>query len=263
MTERVPPGPRSAGPRSAAKRLHDRFNSPYQAVARFLAQRALLKPLIWSLTRVTVIRSDRLKELTGGFVVVANHSSHLDTPLIVGSLPRPLARYLAAGAAADYFFNVWWRRGLTSLFFNAFPVRRSGPDRSSTNARSLLLRGIPVLIFPEGTRSKDGELGRFKPGAAALAALCDVPCLPVAVIGAHLAHPRGSNWPKRGRFPVGVVFGDPLRLAEGESKGEFAERTRQEIVRLRDLHSAEILGRHALTRRNPPRRERTIRGANK
>ena len=192
-----------------------------------------------------MIRSEKLKDVKGGFVVVANHSSHLDTPLIVGSLPRPLARYLAAGAAADYFFNVWWRRGLTALFFNAFPVRRTGTQTSSTSARSLLMRGIPVLIFPEGTRSKDGELGRFKPGAAALAAACDVPCIPVALIGAHIAHPRGTNWPKRGRFPVGVIFGDPLRVAEGESKGEFAERTRQEIVRLRDLHSADILGRHA------------------
>ena len=241
----MPLNSRPSLPRAAAKRLHDRFNSPYQAIARFLAQRALLKPLIWSLTRVTVIRSEKLKDLKGGFVVVANHSSHLDTPLIVGSLPRPLARYLAAGAAADYFFNVWWRRGLTALFFNAFPVRRTGTQTSATSARSLLMRGIPVLIFPEGTRSKDGELGRFKPGAAALAAACDVPCIPVALIGAHIAHPRGTNWPKRGRFPVGVVFGDPLRLAEGESKGEFAERTRQEIVRLRDLHSADILGRHA------------------
>ena len=241
----MPLNSRPSLPRAAAKRLHDRFNSPYQAIARFLAQRALLKPLIWSLTRVTVIRSEKLKDVKGGFVVVANHSSHLDTPLIVGSLPRPLARYLAAGAAADYFFNVWWRRGLTALFFNAFPVRRTGTQTSSTSARSLLMRGIPVLIFPEGTRSKDGELGRFKPGAAALAAACDVPCIPVALIGAHIAHPRGTNWPKRGRFPVGVIFGDPLRLAEGESKGEFAERTRQEIVRLRDLHSADILGRHA------------------
>lgn len=240
----MPLNSRPSLPRAAAKRLHDRFNSPYQAIARFLAQRALLKPLIWSLTRVTVIRSEKLKDVKGGFVVVANHSSHLDTPLIVGSLPRPLARYLAAGAAADYFFNVWWRRGLTALFFNAFPVRRTGTQTSSTSARSLLMRGIPVLIFPEGTRSKDGELGRFKPGAAALAAACDVPCIPVALIGAHIAHPRGTNWPKRGRFPVGVIFGDPLRLAEGESKGEFAERTRQEIVRLRDLHSADILGRH-------------------
>jgi 1-acyl-sn-glycerol-3-phosphate acyltransferase len=189
----MPLSSRPAGPRSAAKRLHDRFNSPYQAVARFLAQRALLKPLIWSLTSVTVIRSEKLKEVKGGFVVIANHSSHLDTPLIVGSLPRPLARYLAAGAAADYFFNVWWRRGLTALFFNAFPVRRTGTETSSTSARSLLMRGIPVLIFPEGTRSKDGELGRFKPGAAALAAACDVPCIPVALIGAHIAHTRGGR----------------------------------------------------------------------
>ena len=62
--------------------------------------------------------------LSRPFVVVSNHASHLDAPLILGSLPRKLSRYAAAGAAADYFFDVWWRKSLTSLFFNAFPVNR-------------------------------------------------------------------------------------------------------------------------------------------
>jgi 1-acyl-sn-glycerol-3-phosphate acyltransferase len=211
-------------------------------------QRGLLKPLIWSLTRVTVIGREKLKDVAGGFVVVANHSSHLDAPLIVGSLPRRLARYLATGAAADYFFAVWWRRGLTALFFNAFPVKRMESKAKSISARSLLSRGIPILIFPEGTRSKDGELGTFKPGAAALASALDVPCIPMALIGAHVAHPRGANWPRRGRYPVGVVFGEPLRARAGETPGEFAERTKQEILRLRDLHSASILGQSPRSR---------------
>ncbi|CAD6005020.1 1-acyl-sn-glycerol-3-phosphate acyltransferase [Agreia sp. COWG] len=226
----------------------DRFNSPAHAAARFVVQRGLLKPLIWSLTRVTVIGREKLKDVAGGFVVVANHSSHLDAPLIVGSLPRRLARYLATGAAADYFFAVWWRRGLTALFFNAFPVKRMESKAKSISARSLLSRGIPILIFPEGTRSKDGELGYFKPGAAALAASCDVPCIPMALIGAHVAHPRGANWPRRGRYPVGVVFGEPLRALEGETPGHFAERTKQEIVRLREMHSASILSQSPRTR---------------
>jgi 1-acyl-sn-glycerol-3-phosphate acyltransferase len=226
----------------------DRFNSPGVAAARFVVQRGLLKPLIWSLTRVTVIGREKLADVAGGFVVVANHSSHLDAPLIVGSLPRRLARYLATGAAADYFFAVWWRRGLTALFFNAFPVKRMESKAKSISARGLLSRGIPILIFPEGTRSKDGELGTFKPGAAALAAACDVPIIPMALIGAHVAHPRGANWPRRGRYPVGVVFGEPLRPVAGETPGHFAERTKQEILRLKDLHSATILGQSPRSR---------------
>ncbi|MCU1551447.1 MAG: 1-acyl-sn-glycerol-3-phosphate acyltransferase [Glaciihabitans sp.] len=221
--------------------VHDRFNSPYQAAARFVAQRGLLKPLVWRLTDVTVIGRERLKHVKGGFVAVANHSSHLDTPLIFGALPRKLARYMAAGAAADYFFDVWWRRGLTALFFNAFPVARTRTRTRSISAKSLLVRGVPLLVFPEGTRSKDGTFGPFKPGAAALATSSDVPCIPIALIGVNIAHPRGTNWPKRGRLPVGVVFGDPMRSTKGESADDFTERIRLEILRMKNLHAASIL----------------------
>lgn len=230
---------------AASTQISDRFNSKAQAAARFVAQRGLLKPLVWALTHVTVIGAEKLKGVTGGFVVVANHSSHLDTPLIVGALPRKLARYLAAGAAADYFFDVWWRRGLTALFFNAFPVQRTSASPASdaaVSAKSLLSRGIPLLVFPEGTRSKDGTFGKFKPGAAALALSCDVPCIPLALIGVHIAHPRGTNWPKRGRLPVGVAFGEPMRAIKGETASQFGDRVRVEVLRLRDAHSPAILG---------------------
>ncbi len=103
----------------------NRFTSPHQANARFVAQRGLLKGVVWGMLHVTVLGRDQLKGMKRPFVAVANHASHLDAPLIMGALPRPLARYLAAGAAGDYFFDVWWRRGLTALVFNAFPVDRS------------------------------------------------------------------------------------------------------------------------------------------
>jgi 1-acyl-sn-glycerol-3-phosphate acyltransferase len=219
----------------------DRFTSKSQAAARFVAQRGLLRPVVWRLVTVTVIGREKLKGLKQGFVVVANHSSHLDAPLILGALPSKNSRYLAAGAAADYFFDVWWRRGLTALFFNAFPVDRTGQNPRSVSARTLLERGVPLLVFPEGTRSKDGTIGAFKPGAAALAASSDVPCVPIALIGANLAHPRGSSWPRRGRLPVGVVFGEPMRARDGETPTDFMERVRSEIVRLRDEHAPRIL----------------------
>jgi 1-acyl-sn-glycerol-3-phosphate acyltransferase len=225
-----------------AVKVHDRFNSRAQAIARFVAQRGILKPVVWRLTRVTVIGREKLSSVTGGFIVVANHSSHLDTPLIMGALPRRLARYLAAGAAADYFFDVWWRRGLTALFFNAFPVQRSTPSAHVVSAKSLLIRGIPLLVFPEGTRSKDGSFGEFKPGAAALSSSLDIPCIPLALIGVNIAHPRGTNWPKRGRLPVGVAFGEPMRAYAGESVEDYTVRVRDEVLRLRDTYATTILG---------------------
>ncbi|MFF1473096.1 lysophospholipid acyltransferase family protein [Streptomyces mirabilis] len=231
--------------------IRDRFTSRSHAAARFLAQRGLLKPLVWSVTSVTILGRERLANVEDSYVVVANHSSHLDTPLIMGALPRRLARYLAVGAAADYFFDVWRRRGLTALFFNAFPVDRTGMNARGVSAKALLSRGVPLLIFPEGTRSRDGSLGAFKPGAAALASSAEVPVLPVAVIGAHAAHPRGSNWPKPGRLPVGVVFGEPLTALPGELRSEFTERIRSAILTLTEENSDRILGVSATSRRIP------------
>jgi len=243
LTAEIPGGADAVA--TPSRQIHDRFNSRGQAAARYVAQHGLLKPVISRLVTVTVIGQDKLKDVRGGYVVVANHSSHLDTPLIVGSLPSRLSRYLAAGAAADYFFDVWWRRGLTALFFNAFPVHRSAANAKVVSAKGLLRRGIPLLVFPEGTRSKDGTFGPFKPGAAALATSCGVPCIPVALIGVNIAHPRGTNWPKRGRLPVGVVFGVPMHAKSGENPVDFTDRVRQEILRLREEFTPTILGQQA------------------
>jgi 1-acyl-sn-glycerol-3-phosphate acyltransferase len=233
----------------SSDRKHDRFNSRARAAARFVAQRAILRPIVWNgLVTVTVRGQENVKNISGGYVVVANHSSHLDTPLIMGGLPRKMVRYLAAGAAADYFFDIWWRRGLTALFFNAFPVQRTKGGIRSISAKALLQRGIPLLVFPEGTRSKDGNFGHFKPGAAALASSCEVPCVPVALVGVYLAHPRGTNWPKRGRLPVGVVIGKPMHALDGENPVDFTARIKAEITRLRDENTADILGQQGTSK---------------
>jgi 1-acyl-sn-glycerol-3-phosphate acyltransferase len=211
-----------------------RYTSPIHASARFVAQRGVLKPLIWRLATVTVLGREQLKDLNGPFVMVSNHSSHLDAPLLIGALPRRLARYVAAGAAADYFFDVWWRKGLTALFFNAFPVDRTGLRGKRGMATSLLDDGVPLLLFPEGTRSRTGDMGNFKPGAAALCISRDVPCVPVALVGASDAMPRGASWPVKGRPPVYVVFGEPMRPEDGEKAAVFSDRIAKEVRGLVD-----------------------------
>ena len=211
-----------------------RYTSPVHASARFVAQRGLLKPLIWRLTTVTVLGRDHLDRLSRPFVLVSNHASHLDAPLIFGALPRKLARYVAANAAADYFFDVWWRKPLASLFFNAFPVDRTGLRGRRSVATDLLDAGVPLLLFPEGGRSKTGEMGNFKPGAAALCISRDVPAVPAAIVGAAEAMPYGQNWPNKGRPPVFVAFGEPMWAEDGESAAQFSERMAKEVRGLVD-----------------------------
>ncbi len=215
----------------------DRFTSPGVARVRKVAQRGLLKPLVWRLVRVTTQGEEDIKDLKAPFIVVANHSSHLDAPLVIGALPYRLARYLAAGAAADYFFDVQWRKWLTTLFFNAFAIERNSEGKRGGSSKALLERDVPLLIFPEGGRSKTGVMGKFKPGAAALAINTKVPCLPIALVGARTAMPRGRNWPKPGRYPVTVVFGAPMLPDEGETAEHFSVRLASEVRRLHETVS--------------------------
>ena len=198
----------------------------------------MLKPLVWSLTKVTVLGREHLDTVSAPFIVVSNHSSHLDAPLILGGLPRRLARYLAAGAAADYFFDVWWRKGLTALFFNAFPVDRTGLRGRRGVATGLLDDGVPLLLFPEGTRSRTGEMAPFKPGVAAICVSRGIPCLPAAIVGAHEAMPRDTSWPRRGRPPVILAFGEPMTAEEDETTAEFSDRMAKEVTGLVDYAMA-------------------------
>lgn len=222
-------------PQSSMPQQHStwRFTSRWLALVRYVIQRVLLKGLVWSLVTVRVRTNPAVRKLRGSpFVAVSNHSSHLDTPLILGSLPRRAARYVTVGAAADYFFEVRWRKWLTALVFHTFPVDRMGGRTHSGLSKRLLRLGIPLVLYPEGSRSPNGRIGTFKPGAAYLSIACDVPCVPIAIVGAHEAMPRGKNWPVRGRLPVTVAIGAPMYPRVNESAREFSQRLANEVRRL-------------------------------
>jgi 1-acyl-sn-glycerol-3-phosphate acyltransferase len=217
------------GPRRPA--LLGWLESRAAGLLRVVLQRALLKPLVRSLTRLEVIGQ---APATGPLVVVANHSSHLDAPVLVTHLPLSLTRRLAVGAAADYFFDSRLRAVLMGLVFNAFPIGR-GRDRPMRGTSGWLLDdGFSLLIFPEGTRSRDGLMSAFLPGAAALCVAKLLPCLPVGITGAYDAMPRGRSWPRPGRPPVRVAFGEPLVPRPGESVASFAARTQAAVAALHD-----------------------------
>ncbi|HSN42557.1 MAG TPA: lysophospholipid acyltransferase family protein [Propionibacteriaceae bacterium] len=211
-----------------------RYTSRSTSLARTAAQLLVMKPFVWRTLSVEVHGENLIDDLEGSFVVVANHSSHFDTPLIYGALPRRIAQFLAAGAAADYFFDKWWKAAPTALLFNAFPVDRKGTRARKGMAGSLLTDGVPLLLYPEGTRSRNGAMGPFKPGTAALCISRNVPAVPIAIVGAYAAWPHNQARPVEGRPPVHVVIGRPMMANPGEIAHQFNERIRRQVIELHD-----------------------------
>lgn len=213
--------------------------SPASAFARRLAQSFVLRPLVRAVTTPRFHGGERLRRLKGPFVVVGNHASHLDTALVYAALPGRLARRLATGAAADHFFADPRKSVIPRLFFNVFPVDRPGKLlRGRTHqglSGQLLDAGVPLLIFPEGTRSRDGVMRPFTAGVARLCTSRRLPCVPAALVGTHQAWPAGKRLWRRGRPPVHVTFGEPMLPRRGELAAVFALRVQQEVLRLHDL----------------------------
>lgn len=206
--------------------------TPLAVVVRAMLLHGILRPTVWSQTSPTVEGTDYLEQLPGPCIFAANHSSHLDTPLILGSLPSRFAHRIAVGAAADYFFETRWRAVTTALFFNAFPVDRYGSRRLRSPAGELLGEGWSLLLFPEGTRSRDGWMNSFGSGAAHLCVARALPLVPIAIRGSYNAMPRGASWPQRGRPHITVRYGRPLVPAEGEKASEFRHRITHAVARL-------------------------------
>jgi 1-acyl-sn-glycerol-3-phosphate acyltransferase len=143
----------------------------------------------------------------GGCVVVANHSSHADAPALLAALDA--AHAPAVAAAADYWFRAGWRAKVCRTLVAGFPVRRDGGGASDLmSAVPALLMGRAVVVFPEGTRSRDGAVGEFHSGALRLAAAAGVPVVPVGLAGTRdTLPPHGRLRPR----PVAVRIGAPLR----------------------------------------------------
>jgi 1-acyl-sn-glycerol-3-phosphate acyltransferase len=191
---------------------------------------AVLGPLIDLYTRGRVLGREHLAALQPPVLFVANHSSHMDTPVILRALPAAWRRRTAVAAAADYFYRVPWLAYLVSLAFNTVPVQRKGPiAESPAELERRLDEGWSLLIFAEGTRSRDGTIGRLHSGAAVLAAEHGLAIVPVHVSGTHAVMPPGRRWMRRARGrrrPIAVHFGPPVRPRPGEHRREVMERVR-------------------------------------
>lgn len=149
----------------------------------------------------------------GSFVMVANHSSHLDALCLLSALPLARLHRAFPAAAADYFFESVPRTWIAAVVVNALPFSREVRVRQSLALCDQLLnnRGNVLIIFPEGTRSTNGELGRFKPGIGALLSGRDIPVIPCYLHGAFRAWPKGESLPRP--RPISLHIGTPRNYA--------------------------------------------------
>lgn len=193
-----------------------------------------IRTIIRNETTPEVFGLDNLEGLRGPVMFISNHSSHLDASIILVTLPRSWRDKTATAAAKDYFFDVWWRSAFTALVYSGFPVERGAGERATAKAKELIRDGWNIIVFPEGTRSKDGWLQRFRHGTARLALDMSMPVVPIAIVGAYAAMPKGRSWPKPGRPPIRVRYGRPLFPQEGETHQQLSLRMQQAIGELFD-----------------------------
>jgi len=163
--------------------------------------------------------------IAGRTVVVSNHASQAD-PFLISSLPWEM-KWLSKASLFKVPIVGWsmWLAG-------DVPVRRGSPSSAAEAMRTCtrwLDRGVPVMIFPEGTRSKDGALLPFKDGAFRLALDAQAALLPIAVEGTHTALPKHS-W-HFGRSRARVAVGQPIPTA-GRSVDELKQLARDQIESL-------------------------------
>ena len=223
-------------------------------LARAMVLDNLTRPAARLVAPTTVRGTEYLRHLDGPVIFAANHASHLDTPLLLTTLPVELRHRTVVAAASDYFFDKTWKSVLWSFSLAAIPIERSKVNRRSADtAAGLLDDGWNLVIFPEGGRSPDGWTQPFRGGAAYLARRTGCPVVPVYLHGTRHVLPRspdvdtaaggrpagGSGAEGKGRRsirrnPVTVIFGEPLSPAEGEDARRFGARIESAVAVLAD-----------------------------
>ncbi|GJM17846.1 MAG: hypothetical protein DHS20C14_00590 [Phycisphaeraceae bacterium] len=170
-------------------------------------------------------RGGRNMPATGPVLVVANHQSYLDPPIVGVAIPGRRAMYVA-------------RLGLFKLplfgqliaLVGAVPIKEEGGDTAAMRAvLGALKKNRPVVIFPEGSRSHDGTVGEFKRGVAVIVKRARCPVLPVGIEGAHDAWPRGSL-PRPFTKRVACVVGEPIDSSALLDEAGHADMDRLRLI---------------------------------
>ncbi|MDQ1385090.1 MAG: 1-acyl-sn-glycerol-3-phosphate acyltransferase [Actinomycetota bacterium] len=206
--------------------------------------KGLLTPFIRIFVRLRVEGREHVPK-RGAVILACNHRSFLDSFFI----PLVVRRRVTFVAKAEYFDDV-----KTAWFFKScgqIPIRREGgsaSERALTSATEVLRAGDVFAIYPEGTRTRDGLLHRGHTGIARLALRCNVPIVPIGMIGSDEVQPVDSRMPKLFR-PVTIRFGEPIDPARyaGREQDRMAlrELTDEVMYEIRELSGYEYVDTYA------------------
>ena len=210
-----------------------RSREPLISLALYHAfKQPIINPLFYLYLQGKVEGTEHIPK-SGGFVVVSNHGSNFDPPLLSAAVLRPVA-YMAK----EELFEVPILKNAIKLY-GAYPVKRGAVDRTTIKAAlAYLENGWGVGIFLSGTRTPDGRIVDPKPGAALIAAKAQVPLLPVSLWGTHSIEQKGK------RFPQST----PITIRIGELIPPPTATKRSELDRVTDLCMTKINELHALGR---------------
>lgn len=235
---RAPTVPRGVEPPPDRRRTGSDFPTDWARryparVARLALLEGVMRPMIAGLAPPDRRGLDRLDGLEGPLIFAANHHSHVDTPLMLTSIPEPWRHRTFVGAAADYFFGNRLTGTFSALTLNAVPIERTRISRDSADrAADLIDDGWSLVIFPEGGRSPDGWGQEFRGGAAYLSLRCGVPIVPVHLAGTGQVLAKGDTTPSRARTTV--TFGTPIVPSDDDDTRRLAARLETAVARLAD-----------------------------
>ena len=210
---------------------------------------AVMRPLVWLLSKPKVVAAGPLNTAEP-MLIVANHVTSYDAPLIEYALPAAIRRQIAVAMSGDMLedyrhFRNADRRTIKAKFFlpgplfyflvtalfNVFPLpKRRDFQHSFAHAGEALDKGMHVLLFPEGIRSAEGELASFRPGIGLLVKQSSAPVLPMAIRGLGELKVRGHGWFRSGT--VEVRIGAPMKFQAADTEAGITEKLHAEVEEL-------------------------------
>jgi long-chain acyl-CoA synthetase len=196
-----------------------------------------LLPLSWIMCRVRVVGAENLAHVKGPALLISNHVTDVDAPLIVSALPLRWRLRLAIAMSGEYLRDWryppaelgWFARlkakvtyALGAGLFNVFSLpRQSGFRQSFTYAGEAMDHGWSVLIFPEGTETRDGKLQPFRAGIGLLASELNVPVIPIMLRGLFELKKKRQYFVRPGT--VTVTFGEPITFTNTQTPAQITQ----------------------------------------
>lgn len=213
------------------------LNNPLGRMLREGLDMLLQKPLTNLFFDLKSYGLSNLDKIKGPVIFISNHVSYLDQPVIMFSLPRKIRYKIASATREEFFFTQEGTSSFKKLLFlyimvagNIFLLpQKRGFRKSLAFMGNLVDRGVSLLIFPEGTRTRNGKLQNFMSGLGLMVKEFQIPVVPIKIVGMEKIFPRSAKFPKKGKCEV--IFGEPIEFTT-QSPSEIVQKSHDAILRL-------------------------------